>query len=304
MIHDRPRPSSPQASPRTWIIAAERIDLAAAFRWFARLDMHESVANHLSLAVSEDGREFLINPRGRHFSRISRLRSVAARARRLAATLERPDAPDPTAWYLHARLHAQLSRRPAASCICTPSTPPPSRACKDRTMYPIDMNTMRFFGRVALDAGFSGMALSDAEGDRVAELDGGRRDGTLDGESRRHGRRARRVAQTFDEFYYFERAAQTLLTCYATGKELAVVPDEVAALTERQWRGYGQLAIDHFENHQGHPGRGGSLVSALRPARRRRLELAPHAARRSSVRSLALSLLRLGRRSALARVAA
>ncbi|HEY1313492.1 MAG TPA: class II aldolase/adducin family protein, partial [Steroidobacteraceae bacterium] len=49
---------------------AARIDLAAAFRWFARLNMHESVANHLSVAVSADGSRFLMNPRGRHFSRI------------------------------------------------------------------------------------------------------------------------------------------------------------------------------------------------------------------------------------------
>ena len=41
-------------------------------------------------------------------------------------------------------------------------------------MYPIDMNTMRFFGRVALDDGFAGMALSDREGERVGELDGRR----------------------------------------------------------------------------------------------------------------------------------
>ena len=34
---------------------AARIDLAAAFRWFARLNMHESVANHMSVAVSGDG---------------------------------------------------------------------------------------------------------------------------------------------------------------------------------------------------------------------------------------------------------
>ena len=31
---------------------APRVDLAATFRWFARLDMHESVANHMSVAVS------------------------------------------------------------------------------------------------------------------------------------------------------------------------------------------------------------------------------------------------------------
>ena len=48
----------------------QRIDLAAAFRWAARLNLHESVANHFSLAVSEDGSKFLMNPNGRHFSRI------------------------------------------------------------------------------------------------------------------------------------------------------------------------------------------------------------------------------------------
>ena len=68
-----PKAQSPQTHatlPRALDHRAERIDLAAAFRWFARLDMHESVANHLSMAVSDDGTSFLINPRGRHFSRI------------------------------------------------------------------------------------------------------------------------------------------------------------------------------------------------------------------------------------------
>ncbi len=161
-------------------------------------------------------------------------------------TLERPDAPDPTAWYLHARLHAHV---PAARCVMhLHSTYATALAClKDTTIYPIDMNTMRFFGRVAVDRDFSGMALSDAEGDRTAKLMEGGATVLL---MANHGVLVvgATVAQTFDEFYYFERAAQTLLTCYATGKELNVVPDEVAALTERQWREYGQLAIDHLEN--------------------------------------------------------
>ena len=41
----------------------ERIDLACAFRWTARWNMHESVANHFSIAVSDDGCDFLVNPR-------------------------------------------------------------------------------------------------------------------------------------------------------------------------------------------------------------------------------------------------
>jgi len=47
-----------------------RIDLAAAFRIVAHLGMHEAVANHFSASVSDDGKQFLINPKWMHFSRI------------------------------------------------------------------------------------------------------------------------------------------------------------------------------------------------------------------------------------------
>lgn len=224
---------------------AARVDLAAAFRWFARLNMHESVANHLSMAVSADGAKFLINPRGRHFSRICAGDLLLLDAGD-PATLLREDAPDPTAWHLHARLHACL---PQARCVMhLHSKYATALAClEDPTLYPIDMNTMRFFGRVAVDGGFSGMALSDSEGDRVAEL---MDDGKTVLLMANHGVLVigPNVAAAFDEMYYFERAAETLLTCYAAGKALRIVPDAVAALTERQWRGYGQLAIDHLDN--------------------------------------------------------
>jgi ribulose-5-phosphate 4-epimerase/fuculose-1-phosphate aldolase len=222
-----------------------RVDLAAAFRWFARLDMHESVANHLSIAVSADGSRFLINPRGRHFARITAGDLLLLDAND-PQTLEHADAPDPTAWHLHARLHARL---PAARCIMhLHSRYATALACLENpAMPPIDMNTMRFFGRVVLDREFAGMALGDAEGERVAGLLGARHTVLL---MANHGVLVigDSVAAAFDEMYYFERAAQTLLDCYATGRPLRIVSDEVAALTERQWRDYGQLAIDHLDN--------------------------------------------------------
>jgi ribulose-5-phosphate 4-epimerase/fuculose-1-phosphate aldolase len=224
---------------------AARTDLAAAFRWFARLGMHESVANHLSVAVSPDGAQFLINPRGRHFSRIAADDLLLLDAND-AGTLEREDAPDPTAWHLHARLHALL---PAARCVMhLHSKYATALAClADPTLYPIDMNTMRFFGRVALDDDFGGMALSASEGDRVAALLGNGKSVLL---MANHGVLVvgATVAEAFDELYYFERAAETLLTCYATGKPLRIVADDLAAVTEKQWRDYGQLAIDHLDN--------------------------------------------------------
>jgi ribulose-5-phosphate 4-epimerase/fuculose-1-phosphate aldolase len=239
------RTSATLATPLTSDQRTARIDLAAAFRWIARLNMHESVANHLSVAVSADGAQFLINPRGRHFSRMSASDLLLLDAND-PHTLARKDAPDPTAWHLHARLHARL---PQARCVMHlhPKYATALGSLEDPTLYPIDMNTMRFFGRVALDGDFSGMALSDSEGDRVADLMGEGKTVLL---MANHGVLVigPHVAAAFDELYYFERAAETLLTCYATGKAMRIVPDSVAALTERQWRDYGQLAIDHLDN--------------------------------------------------------
>jgi len=48
----------------------ERKDLAASFRWAERINLHEGVAHHFSLAVTEDGTEFLMNSTMCHFSRI------------------------------------------------------------------------------------------------------------------------------------------------------------------------------------------------------------------------------------------
>jgi ribulose-5-phosphate 4-epimerase/fuculose-1-phosphate aldolase len=251
-----PAPASPMPAADH---RAARIDLAAAFRWFARLNMHESVANHLSVDVSADGSQFLINPRGRHFARMSACDLLLLDANE-PATLARADAPDPTAWHLHARLHARL---PEARCVMHlhPKYATALACLQDPTMYPIDMNTMRFFGRVALDSDFSGMALSDSEGDRVAGLMGWGKSVLL---MANHGVLVigATVAEAFDEMYYFERAAETLLTCYASGKALRIVPDAMAALTERQWRGYGQLAVDHLANIK-------AILDAEEPAYRR-----------------------------------
>src|SRR4026209_2888626 len=82
-----------------------RADLAAPFRLAEHFNWHEAVANHFSLAISPDGKSFLMNPRWRHFSRIkaSDLLKLDAGDRGI---MERPDAPDPTAWYIHGRMHA------------------------------------------------------------------------------------------------------------------------------------------------------------------------------------------------------
>jgi len=221
----------------------QRAELAATFRWFARLGMAESVANHFSVAVSSDGSRFLVNPCRRHFSQIRASELLLLDAHD-PHTLERPNAPDPTAWYLHSGLHARV---PHARCVMhLHSKYATALGClADSTLYPIDINAARFFGRVALDAQFSGMALSTDEAARQAAL-------LLEDKSvllmANHGVLVvgATVAAAFDELYYFERAAQMLLTCYSTGKPLRIMPDAIAALTERQWREYPGFSRDHL----------------------------------------------------------
>jgi len=82
----------------------ERVDLAAAFRWTARLNMHEAVANHFSMAINDDGTRFLMNPNQMHFARIRASDLIIVDAKD-PDTLTGPNAPDPTAWGLHGGLH-------------------------------------------------------------------------------------------------------------------------------------------------------------------------------------------------------
>lgn len=219
-----------------------RQDLAASFRWFARLGMHESVANHFSLAVEPSGRFFLMNPRGKHFSRIKASDLILLDTED-ASTMERPDAPDPTAWHIHGRIHANC---PQARCVMHlhPRYATALAALEDSSMPPIDQNTMRFYGQLAIDEGFGGMGLSDDEGDRLANILGDKTVLLMGN----HGVlvAAETVAAALDEMYYFERACETLMIAYASGKPLRIVSDNVAAVTRQQWAEYGQLAIDHL----------------------------------------------------------
>lgn len=211
-------------------IQQARIDLACAFRWAARLDMHEGTANHFSLSVNDDGTRFLINPNGRHFSTIkaSELILVDANDQK---TMEREDAPDPTAWGLHGAVHR---RCPQARCALHlhPQYATVLASLADSTMLAIDQNTARFFNRVVIDEFFGGMALAE-EAERCVEMLNQKRIMIMGN----HGimATAPSVAQAFDEMYYFERAARTLVIAYMTQKPLRILPDEIAEKTAQQW---------------------------------------------------------------------
>ena len=214
----------------------DRVNLAAVFRMAARLDMHESVANHFSYAVSEDGSQFLVNPIGRHFSNIRASELLLLDAND-DSTMNKPNAPDPTAWAIHSAMHRNL---PQARCILHlhPKYATVLASIEDQGLPPIDQNTMRYFNRVSLDTGFDGMGLGD-EAERLTSTMGDNRVLIMGN----HGVIVigNTIARAFDELYYFERACSNYITALMTGKPLRIVSDEVAEKTAQQW--------DHFVNN-------------------------------------------------------
>ena len=212
---------------------SEREQLAAAFRWTARLDMHEAIANHFSLAVNEEGTQFLVNPCGMHFSRIKASDLLLVDAND-PTTMEQENAPDPTAWYIHGAMHRNV---PQARCILhVHSKYATALSClKDPVLPAIDQTTARFHNRVAVDTGFDGMGFEE-EGERLTTTLGNHAVLLMGN----HGVMTvgPTVADAFDELYHFERGCQHYFTALQTGKELSVLSNDVAEKTAQQWENY------------------------------------------------------------------
>ena len=221
----------------------ERVDLAAAFRTAARLDLHEAVANHFSLAVNDEGTQFLINPNQRHFSLIKASELLLLDAND-PDVLNQPNAPDPTAWGLHGSVHRHC---PHARCVMHVHSRFATvlASLEDSRLLPIDQNSATFYQRYVIDDSFGGLAF-EAEGERCSRLLGdpkvkvmimGNHGLLVLGDS---------VADTFNRLYYFERSAETYIRALQTGKPLRVLSHEVAEKTASELELYPGQAEQHF----------------------------------------------------------
>jgi len=221
----------------------ERVDLAAAFRWTARLNMHEGVANHFSLAINEDGTRFLMNPNQAHFSRIKASDLIVVDAND-PDTLKGPNAPDPTAWGLHGGVHRHC---PHARCAMhVHSIHATVLAClQDSRLPPIDQNCCTFFNRIVIDEDYGGLAFEE-EGARCASLFSDPKQKVMVMGS--HGVMVigDTVADTFNRLFYFERAAETYIRALQTGQSLRCIPDDIAEKTAREIEAYPEQDARHL----------------------------------------------------------
>ncbi|MGQ7846710.1 class II aldolase/adducin family protein [Granulosicoccus sp. 3-233] len=223
--------------------ATERTELAIAFRSTVRLNLHEAVANHFSLAVDESGKRFLMNPNQKHFATI-RASDMLLLDADDDEVMNQPGAPDPTAWGLHGMVHRLV---PHARCLmhAHPIFSTVLASLADSRLPAIDQNTATFYNRVVIDEGFGGLAFEE-EGRRIAaQLQDPSKLVMVMGN---HGVLVvgSTVAETFNRLYYFERAAETYIRALQTGMPLRVMPDDIAARTAAEMADYPGQADMHL----------------------------------------------------------
>ena len=220
-----------------------RVDLAATFRWSVKMNWHEAVANHFSAAVNEDGTQFLMNRDQIHFSRVTASNLLLLDAND-PDTMKLPDAPDPTAWGLHSAVHRNCPHARVALHIHSKYATVLA-SLEDSSMPPIDQNTATFYDRIVIDEEFGGLAFEE-EGERCSQLFSDPKKKVMI--MGNHGVMVigQTVAEAFNRLYYFERAAENLITAYMTQKPLRLIPDHIAEQVAKDIENYPGQAERHM----------------------------------------------------------
>lgn len=208
-----------------------RIDLAASLRMAAQFGLEEGICNHFSAMVPGRDDLFLVNPYGLMFREVTASSILVCDFE--GNVVDGEGQPEATAFFIHARLHKQLPRARAAFHTHMPYSTALSMVEGDPLIW-AGQTSLKFYGRVAVDEHYNGLALDDAEGDRIA---------TAMGDAdvvfmRNHGVMvtAPTIAMAWDDLYYLERAAEVQVKAMSTRRPLVVIPPDLARKTQDQMR--------------------------------------------------------------------
>lgn len=212
-------------------IRQARTELAACFRMAARLGLGEGICNHFSAVVPGFPALFLVNPYGLAFEEItaSSLLICDFDGRVVCGDGQ----PEATAFYIHARLHLHKPGAVAAFHTHMPNATALAMG-KGEPLLWAGQTSLKFYGRVAVDEAFNGLALDNHEGDRIAAAMG-RADILF---LQNHGVMvtAPSIAEAWDDLYYLERAAEVQIRAQGSGRPLNVIDPALAQKTARQMR--------------------------------------------------------------------
>ena len=210
-------------------VARLRADLALALRAAAHHGLSEGVCNHFSVELPDASGRFLLNPRGLLWSEIGADDIVLVDADGTVLAGRHPV--ESTAMYIHAAVH----RIAGQACVLHTHMPYATALTLTRSRAldtTLSQNAMRFYGRLAIDAHYNGLALDASEGERIATAMQGADVAFLGN----HGVVVcgPRVDYAYDDLYFLERACMAQVLALSTGLPLLPVGAEVAALVAQQ----------------------------------------------------------------------
>ncbi|GJH09879.1 aldolase [Caballeronia novacaledonica] len=236
-------------------IAGARRQLAACFRLAALHGFEEGVCNHFSAMVPGRDDLFFVNPYGYAFSEITASRLLICDFD--GNVIDGEGEPEATAFFIHARVHKLMPRvkaafhthMPNATALCLLDGPP---------LLWLGQTSLKFYGRTAVDEHYNGLALDDAEGDRIAGAMGDADILFL----KNHGVMVAgaTIAEAWDDLYYLERAAEVQLRAMSANRPLKPVPHDIAQRT------YEQMRAGDAESARAH------LASGMRQLRARNID--------------------------------
>ena len=210
-------------------VARLRADLALALRAAAHHGLSEGVCNHFSVELPDASGRFLLNPRGLLWSEIGADDIVLVDADGTVLAGRHPV--ESTAMFIHAAVH----RIAGKACVLHTHMPYATALTLTRSRAldtTLSQNAMRFYGRLAIDAHYNGLALDASEGERIATAMQGADVAFLGN----HGVVVcgPRVDYAYDDLYFLERACMAQVLALSTGQPLLPVGAEVAALVAQQ----------------------------------------------------------------------
>ena len=210
-------------------VARLRADLALALRAAARHGLSEGVCNHFSVELPDASGRFLLNPQGLLWSDIGADDIVLVDADGTVLAGRHPV--ESTAMFIHAAVH----RIAGKACVLHTHMPYATALTLTRSRAldtTLSQNAMRFYGRLAIDAHYNGLALDASEGERIATAMQGADVAFLGN----HGVVVcgPRVDYAYDDLYFLERACMAQVLALSTGLPLLPVGAEVAALVAQQ----------------------------------------------------------------------
>jgi ribulose-5-phosphate 4-epimerase/fuculose-1-phosphate aldolase len=221
-----------------------RVDLAACLRMAARLGLEEGICNHFSAVVPGHPDLFLVNRLGWAFQEATASSLLICDFE--GNVIAGDGVPEATAFFIHARLHKMSPRVGAAFHTHMPNATALSMVEGDPFIW-AGQTSLKFYGRVAVDENYNGLALDEREGDRIAAVLGDKDILFM----KNHGVMvcAPNIAKAWDDLYYLERAAEVQLKAMSTGRRLVPVSEEIAEQAAKQMReGDPESARLHLES--------------------------------------------------------